>query len=190
MNFMNFFNKRWVGLVLCMAFCIAVLAADQKPNPPTQAKKEQKEPKEQKEQKAQKGQKAQSSKLLAVPSVKGLKSSSMPEARLPERDPFRQLLMLPDSSKEPVLPGKRGLKIKELQVKGIVKSENRWIALVQGPQSPAALFLHDNDELADGVVKAIQSDSVVFEEHGKDPLGKPFTREVVKRISGFGGAIQ
>ena len=45
-----------------------------------------------------------------------------------------------------------------------------------------AYFLRENDPVFNGYVVKITGDSVVFQETVQDKLGKPFTREVVKRI--------
>lgn len=129
---------------------------------------------------------------LQVPSAEAVKKTKpTPDVRIGDRDPFRALTVAASAEPEaPSLPGKRGLHIRTLRVKGIVSSENQWIAMVDTPQSPAALFLRRGDEVADGQVVAIRKDAVVFEERAVDPLGKPYTREVVKKISGSGGAIQ
>jgi hypothetical protein len=65
--------------------------------------------------------------------------------------------------------GKKCLEIGQINLRGVVKSEGGFIAVVTNTLNKA-YFLHENDP-------------VVFEETVQDKLGKPFTREVVKRIS-------
>lgn len=114
-----------------------------------------------------------------------------PQQRPAGRDPFRTLAVRGNGDLTlPVLPGKRGLRVEQLQVKGIVRTEKQYMAIVVGRQSSAALFLHKDDQLSDGRVVAINEDSVLFQERAVDPLGKPFTRDVLKRISGSGGVNQ
>jgi len=62
-----------------------------------------------------------------------------------------------------------------------VKSDNGFIAVVTNNLNKA-YFLRENDPVFNGYVVRITGDSVVFQETIQDKLGKPFTREVVKRI--------
>jgi hypothetical protein len=66
-------------------------------------------------------------------------------------------------------------------VKGVVRSDNGFIAVVTNSLNKA-YFLHENDPVFNGFVMRITGDSVVFQETVQDKFGKPFTREVVKRI--------
>ncbi|MDD5543184.1 MAG: hypothetical protein PHX83_08420 [Acidobacteriia bacterium] len=101
------------------------------------------------------------------------------------RDPFRALTVrAPEEVMGPRLPGKRGLLIRYLQVKGIVRADNERIALVEGPEASGALFLRVNDKVYDGQVVAIRDDGVVFRENSVDLLGKSQSREVIKKITG------
>jgi hypothetical protein len=45
-----------------------------------------------------------------------------------------------------------------------------------------AYFLHENDPVFNGYVVRITGDSVIFKETVQDKFGKPFTREVTKKI--------
>ena len=77
--------------------------------------------------------------------------------------------------------GKKCLEIGQINLRGVVKSESGFIAVVTNTLNKA-YFLHENDPVFNGYVMRITGDSVVFEETVQDKLGKPFTREVVKRI--------
>jgi hypothetical protein len=46
-----------------------------------------------------------------------------------------------------------------------------------------AYFLRENDPVFDGFVLKITGDSIVFKETVQDKLGKPFTKEVTKKIN-------
>ena len=46
-----------------------------------------------------------------------------------------------------------------------------------------AYFLHENDPVFNGYVVKITGDSIIFKETVQDRLGKPFTREVTKKIT-------
>ncbi len=78
--------------------------------------------------------------------------------------------------------GKKCLEIGQINLRGVVKSEGGFIAVVTNTLNKA-YFLHENDPVFNGFVMRITGDSVVFQETVQDKLGKPFTREVVKRIN-------
>ena len=78
--------------------------------------------------------------------------------------------------------GKKCLEIGQINVRGVVKAESGFIAVVTNSLNKA-YFLHENDPVFNGYVVRITGDSVVFQETVQDKLGKPFTREVVKRIT-------
>jgi Tfp pilus assembly protein PilP len=78
--------------------------------------------------------------------------------------------------------GKKCLEIGQINLRGVVKSESGFIAVVTNTLNKA-YFLHENDPVFNGFVMRITGDSVVFQETVQDKLGKPFTREVIKRIS-------
>lgn len=77
--------------------------------------------------------------------------------------------------------GKKCLEIGTINLRGVVHSENGFIAVVSNNLNKA-YFLRENDPVFDGYVVKITGDSVVFQETIQDKLGKSFTREVVKRI--------
>jgi hypothetical protein len=77
--------------------------------------------------------------------------------------------------------GKKCLEIGQINLRGVVKSENGFIAVVTNTLNKA-YFLREKDPVFNGYVVRITGDSVVFQETVQDKLGKAFTREVVKRI--------
>lgn len=77
--------------------------------------------------------------------------------------------------------GKKCLEIGQINLRGVVKSDNGFIAVVTNNLNKA-YFLRENDPVFNGYVVKITGDSVVFQETVQDKLGKPFNREVVKRI--------
>ena len=77
--------------------------------------------------------------------------------------------------------GKKCLEIGQINLRGVVKSDNGFIAVVTNNMNKA-YFLRENDPVFNGYVVKITGDSVVFQESMQDKLGKPFTREIVKRI--------
>ncbi len=101
------------------------------------------------------------------------------------RDPFRPLVMRSSEDVPLVLPpGKKGLLINRLELKGIVKAGDGYMAIVLGESGAGAIFLHDSDVLFDGNVEKIYPDHVVFKRLAKDKLGKTYTEEVTKRLPG------
>jgi hypothetical protein len=77
--------------------------------------------------------------------------------------------------------GKKCLDIGNINLRGVVKSDTGFIAVVTNNMNKA-YFLRENDPVFNGYVMKITGDSVTFQETVQDKLGKSFTREVVKRI--------
>jgi Tfp pilus assembly protein PilP len=77
--------------------------------------------------------------------------------------------------------GKKCLEIGNINLRGVVKSDNGFIAVVTNSLNKA-YFLRENDPVFNGYVVKITGDSVTFQETVQDKLGKTFTREVVKRL--------
>lgn len=77
--------------------------------------------------------------------------------------------------------GKKCLEINAISLRGVVKSDNGFIAVVTNSIGKA-YFLRENDPVFNGYVVRITGDSVVFEETVQDKLGKTSTHEVVKKI--------
>ena len=96
-----------------------------------------------------------------------------------KRDPFFSPVV--QASGSGCSTGKKCLEIGNINLRGVVKSENGFIAVVTNNLNKA-YFLRENDPVFNGYVVKITGDSVVFQETVEDKLGKPFTREVVKRI--------
>jgi hypothetical protein len=77
--------------------------------------------------------------------------------------------------------GKKCLEIGNINLRGVVHAEVGFIAVVTNNLNKA-YFLRENDPVFNGYVVRITGDSITFKEMMQDRLGKPFTREVVKRI--------
>ena len=77
--------------------------------------------------------------------------------------------------------GKKCLDIEQIALHGVVKSDNGMIAVVTNSLNKA-YFLRENDPVFNGYVVKITVDSIVFKQNVQDRLGKPFTKDVVKRI--------
>ena len=78
--------------------------------------------------------------------------------------------------------GKKCLDIEQIALHGVVKSDNGMIAVVTNALNKA-YFLRENDPVFNGYVLKITVDSIVFKQNFQDRLGKPFTKDVVKRIT-------
>ena len=77
--------------------------------------------------------------------------------------------------------GKKCLEIGAINLRGVIKSDTGFIAVVTNNLNKA-YFLRENDPVFNGYVVKITGDSVTFQETVQDKLGKTFTREVVKKI--------
>jgi len=96
-----------------------------------------------------------------------------------KRDPFFSPVVQQNGSG--CSTGKKCLDIGAINLRGVVKSDAGFIAVVTNSLNKA-YFLRENDPVFNGFVVKITGDSVVFRETIQDKLGKSFTREVVKRI--------
>jgi len=96
-----------------------------------------------------------------------------------KRDPFFSPVVQANGSG--CSTGKKCLEIGQINLRGVVKSDNGFIAVVTNNLNKA-YFLRENDPVFNGYVVRITGDSVVFQETVQDKLGKTFTREVVKKI--------
>jgi hypothetical protein len=97
-----------------------------------------------------------------------------------KRDPFFSPVVQ-QASGSGCSTGKKCLEIGQINLRGVVKAETGFIAVVTNSLNKA-YFLHENDPVFNGYVIRITGDSVVFQETVQDKLGKPLRREVVKRI--------
>ncbi len=96
-----------------------------------------------------------------------------------KRDPFFSPVVQQNGSG--CSSGKKCLEIGTINLRGVVKSDTGFIAVVTNSLNKA-YFLRENDPVFNGYVVKITGDSVIFQETIQDKLGKSFTREVVKRI--------
>jgi Tfp pilus assembly protein PilP len=97
------------------------------------------------------------------------------------RDPFVSPVMSRATTGSGCSSGKRCLAIDQINLRGVVKSDDGMIAVVVNALDKA-YFLHENDPVFNGYVVRITGDSVIFKETVQDKFGKPFTREVTKKI--------
>ncbi len=98
------------------------------------------------------------------------------------RDPFISPVVNRSMVSSGCSTGKRCLAIGQINLKGVVKADAGMIAVVVNTMNKA-YFLRENDPVFDGYVVKITGDSIIFKETVQDKLGKPFTREVTKKIT-------
>jgi hypothetical protein len=98
------------------------------------------------------------------------------------RDPFVSPVVNRSMTGSGCSTGKKCLAIDQISLKGVVKEDQGMIAVVTNAINKA-YFLHENDPVFNGYVVKITGDSIIFKETVQDKLGKPFTREVTKKIT-------
>jgi Tfp pilus assembly protein PilP len=98
------------------------------------------------------------------------------------RDPFISPVVNRTMTGSGCSTGKKCLAIDQINLQGVVKSESGMIAVVVNALNKA-YFLRENDPVFNGYVVRITGDSIIFKETMQDKMGKPFEREVTKRIS-------
>jgi Tfp pilus assembly protein PilP len=98
------------------------------------------------------------------------------------RDPFVSPVVNRSMLGSGCSTGKRCLTIDQINLKGVVKADSGMIAVVVNSLNKA-YFLRENDPVFNGFVVRITGDSIIFKETVQDRLGKPFTREVTKKIT-------
>ena len=118
----------------------------------------------------------------AAPAVAENAPSKLPSPG--KRDPFMSPLALA-AMKGPLncsSAGKHCLVIDQVVLKGIVQMKGGNFALVENP-AKKPYILHESDALFNGSVVKITGDSVIFKEDSSDILGRPVSKEVVKKVS-------
>jgi len=80
--------------------------------------------------------------------------------------------------------GKRCLFIPELVVQGTVRDLNGKMVAVVVNRARHTYFLRESDQVFNGSVQRITTDSVVFREYVTDNVGRESAHEVVKRVGG------
>jgi len=144
---------------------------------------------------AKKGDAKKEAKTAAAKTTTVVAASPAPVAAKPEptkpkaedkkwamngkRDPFFSPVVHQEGSG--CSTGKKCLEINAINLRGVVKSDNGFIAVVTN-NIGKAYFLRENDPVFNGYVVKITGDSVVFQETVQDKLGKTSTHEVVKKI--------
>ena len=107
-----------------------------------------------------------------------------PEGR---RDPFVSLVGRGTDPKDAKNSnGIPGLLVNEITVKGVIRGTSGYLAMIQAPDNKTYI-IRSGDRLADGSVKTITQDGVVFSQDVHDPLSLVKSREVPKRVRAADG---
>jgi len=121
-------------------------------------------------------------KLEAAPVVVQSEPAKLPSPG--KRDPFLSPLAMAAARGMAAncTTGKKCLVVDQILLKGIVQMKGGNLALVEnGAKRP--YVLHENDSLFNGAVVKITGDSIVLREESSDILGRPVSKEVVKKVS-------
>jgi Tfp pilus assembly protein PilP len=99
------------------------------------------------------------------------------------RDPFQSLTATTTDEKapRPTGAGIAGIRVDELSVRGVMRSRERLVAMITGPDN-RTYVVHPGDKLADGTVKNINPQGLVLTQEVNDPRAKQKTREVRKLL--------
>lgn len=151
-------------------------AESAKAQPKGNEQKPAEKPKEASAESAEKGQKAESTESENNPESSEQQVAATMRGR---RDPF-QTVIRPEAVSH-CTTGKKCLVVDKMDLKGVVRSQNGMIAVVENQQKKT-YFLHENDPIFNGHVVKINPDSVLFRETVTDRVGRQSTRDVVKRI--------
>jgi len=128
---------------------------------------------------------AKAAPAVSTPLAAPVKAAEAPKAEdkkwamSGKRDPFFSPVVQQGGSG--CSTGKKCLEIGAINLRGVIKSDSGFIAVVTNNMNKA-YFLRENDPVFNGYVVKITGDSVTFQETVQDKLGKTFTREVVKKI--------
>jgi hypothetical protein len=102
--------------------------------------------------------------------------------RANRRDPFISIIRTDTATKGSCTSGKKCLVVGDIVLRGIVRSPNATIAVVENPDKKT-YFLHENDPVFNGQVVKITTDAVIFREQIYDRAGRSTTREITKHLN-------
>ena len=99
------------------------------------------------------------------------------------RDPFVSLIkpVSADQSARTRKAGLEGLLIQEVALKGIVKDQKGYIAMLLGTDTKS-YFARSGQRLFDGVITGIDAATVTFRQEVTDPLSTVKSRDVKKTL--------
>jgi len=98
------------------------------------------------------------------------------------RDPFVSLnKRIEGGERGPRPAGIEGFLIQELALKGVVRTPEGYISMLQGPDNKS-YFVRLGQRVYDGAVVSIDDVSLTFRQDVTDPLSPVKTREVIKHL--------
>ncbi|HEY6274691.1 MAG TPA: hypothetical protein VIX19_22125 [Terriglobales bacterium] len=120
----------------------------------------------------------------AAPPAVEKKPAPRPVGQNGRRDPFVSPIRSAASSgpSASCSGGKRCLSIPELVLQGTVKDISGKMMAVVVNSSRRTYMLRENDQVFNGSVEKITTDSIIFREFVKDALGRETAHEVVKKL--------
>jgi hypothetical protein len=125
-------------------------------------------------------------KTVAEAAAPEKKPAPRPAGANGRRDPFVSVIRTVSSTTAAgsgCATGKRCLFIPELVLQGTVKDISGRMMAVVVNSAHRTYTLRENDQVFNGSVEKITTDSIIFREFTKDALGRESAREVVKKIS-------
>jgi hypothetical protein len=120
----------------------------------------------------------------ATPVVAEKKPPVKPIGQNGRRDPFISPIrnITSGSPNANCTGGKRCLSIPELVLQGTVRDISGKMMAVVVTSARRTYTLRENDQVFNGTVEKITTDSIIFREFVKDALGRETPREVVKKL--------
>ena len=101
------------------------------------------------------------------------------------RDPFISLarpVASEDSQRGPKPPGIAGFLLQETSLKGVVKTTDGWIAVLEGPDKKG-YFVRVGQRMYDGVITAVDAAGLTFRQEITDPLSPAKSRDVRRLLN-------
>ena len=101
------------------------------------------------------------------------------------RDPFVSLakpVTSDDTNSRPRRPGIEGFLLQETALKGVVKTVDGWIAVLEGPDKKG-YFVRVGQRLHDGVLTSIDAAGLTFRQEITDPLSPAKSRDVRRLLN-------
>jgi hypothetical protein len=100
------------------------------------------------------------------------------------RDPFVSPIRSASavSSAQSCTSGKRCLAIPELTLQGTVRDISGKMMAIVATSTHRTYTLRENDQVYNGSVEKITTDSIIFREYTKDALGRENAKEIVKKM--------
>jgi Tfp pilus assembly protein PilP len=101
------------------------------------------------------------------------------------RDPFISLarpVASDDNANRPRRPGIEGFLLQETSLKGVVRTIDGWIAVLEGPDKKG-YFVRIGQRMHDGVVTTIDGAGLTFRQEITDPLSPAKSRDVRRLLN-------